>query len=421
MKASNIPVIALTGYLGAGKTTLLNHLLRAPGVRLGVVINDFGAINVDSALVEGQIDEAASIAGGCLCCMPDAGGLDEALRVLSRPKLRLDAIIVEASGVAEPTSLARLLGEAMNGRTRFGGVVDVVDAAEYFATVDTRREPPARFAACTLVVVNKVDLLPDEQRAETVRRIKERVDQRNPSAQVVEAMRGAVDPELVFDVAQLEDPEDQLPLGSLIRSLSAADEHVHADSVTVLATGPVDARALVDLLENPPEGVYRLKGFVQVWQGGGRSGAVRYAINIVGHHVHVSRAGASGVGRSGSAGTGGEETGPSVNGPGTGGGGSDQGAGPRTGADGGATDGLVAIGIHLARAVVEAQIRAALRPASGGCPQDDASQDDASQDNAPQENTPPQNNTPQDNTPASGPSEYEMALRKLGRYQRLSG
>ncbi|MFF0973213.1 UNVERIFIED_CONTAM: GTP-binding protein, partial [Kocuria sp. CPCC 205295] len=76
---ARVPVIALTGHLGAGKTSLLNHLLRAPGARLGVVVNDFGELNVDAALVSGQVDEAASISGGCLCCLPDAGGLDEAL------------------------------------------------------------------------------------------------------------------------------------------------------------------------------------------------------------------------------------------------------------------------------------------------------------------------------------------------------
>ena len=63
---TKLPVIVLTGYLGAGKTTLLNHLLGTPGTRIGVVINDFGTISVDAALVSGQVDEPASIAGGCL-------------------------------------------------------------------------------------------------------------------------------------------------------------------------------------------------------------------------------------------------------------------------------------------------------------------------------------------------------------------
>src|SRR5690606_33643497 len=64
-----VPVIAVTGHLGAGKTSLLNHLLRTPGARLGVVVNDFGTLNVDAALVTGQVDEAASISGGCVCCL----------------------------------------------------------------------------------------------------------------------------------------------------------------------------------------------------------------------------------------------------------------------------------------------------------------------------------------------------------------
>ncbi|MDO5052739.1 MAG: GTP-binding protein, partial [Pseudoclavibacter sp.] len=97
-----VPVIALSGHLGAGKTTLLNHVLRRPYARIGVVVNDFGAVNIDAGLVTGQVDDAASISGGCICCMNDAGGLDEALARLARPRLRLDAILLEASGVADP-------------------------------------------------------------------------------------------------------------------------------------------------------------------------------------------------------------------------------------------------------------------------------------------------------------------------------
>lgn len=105
-----IPVIALTGHLGAGKTTLLNHLLHHPGTRIGVIVNDFGDINIDAGLVAGQVDEPASIAGGCICCLPDGGGLDEALGKLADPARRLDAIVVEASGLADPVAIARLIG-----------------------------------------------------------------------------------------------------------------------------------------------------------------------------------------------------------------------------------------------------------------------------------------------------------------------
>jgi G3E family GTPase len=136
--SGRVPVVAVTGYLGAGKTFLLNHLLRAPGARIGVVVNDFGALNVDAALVSGQVDEAAGISGGCLCCLPDAGGLDDALEKLSHPRLRLDAIVVEASGAADPVALARLIRFSGVERVRRGGVVEVIDAVEHFRTVDIR-------------------------------------------------------------------------------------------------------------------------------------------------------------------------------------------------------------------------------------------------------------------------------------------
>ncbi|THJ37075.1 CobW family GTP-binding protein, partial [Candidatus Frankia alpina] len=145
-----VPVIALTGYLGAGKTTVLNHLLQAPGARLGVVVNDFGTINVDATLVTGQVDQPASIAGGCLCCLPDTDGLDQALEKLSQPRLRLDAVIVEASGVADPPHLARLIRFSGVDRVRPGGLVDVIDAAAYFDTVDTGGLPPARVTSASL-------------------------------------------------------------------------------------------------------------------------------------------------------------------------------------------------------------------------------------------------------------------------------
>jgi G3E family GTPase len=315
----SIPVIALTGYLGAGKTTLLNHVLRSPDARIGVVINDFGELNVDAGLVTGQIDEPASIAGGCICCLPDDGGLDVALARLADPRLRLDAIIVEASGLAEPVAVARIIGFSDIAAIRPGGVVDVLDAVTHFDTVDRDPTPPARYAAASLVVVNKLDRVDPVDRDATLRRITERVHDSNPHAHVVGAVGGRIDPALLFDVAA-DEQAGQLSF----RDLLTAEEdhpHQHADSVTVRTEGCVDPGALLDLLEHPPAGVYRMKGTVEVRH---RGSVRRHLVNVVGTAVHVAPAPATSPANS-----------------------------------------LVAIGTHLDRDAVRAAVTAALTPAAG--------------------------------------------------------
>lgn len=313
-----IPVIAVTGYLGAGKTSLLNHVLRTPRARIGVVINDFGEINVDAGLVSGQIDEPASIAGGCICCLPDDGELDAALARLANPKLRLDAIIIEASGLADPAAIARIVGFSGVSGVRDGGVVDVVDAVSHFATVDRGGLAPARYGAATLVVVNKLDQLPDADRDAAVRRVQSRVRERNSRAQVIGAVGGRIDPALLYDVAAAQDALGQLSFRDVLfespESGAAEHEHTHADSVTVTSTGAIHPFALLDLLEAPPAGVYRLKGTVSV-------GSRRYVVNVVGSSVHLVRAGARG-----------------------------------------ADNALVAIGVHLDTAEVHHRLATALRP-----------------------------------------------------------
>ncbi|WP_017541664.1 CobW family GTP-binding protein [Nocardiopsis halophila] len=314
-----LPIIALTGHLGAGKTTLLNRLLRAPGARIGVVVNDFGSINVDAGLVTGQVDDAEAISGGCVCCLPDAGGLDAALEKLARPRLRLDAVIVEASGAADPTALARLIRFSEVGGVRAGGVVDVVDAAEHFTTVDTGVLPPERYASATLVVVNKIDRIAEAEREAVLARITGRVKERNPQAHVIAAERGRIDPALVFDAAAEEAAQPELPFAEAGQD---GAPHVHADAVTVAADGPVDPGAVVDLVEDPPEGVYRLKGAVTAATSGRRR---RFTVNVVGRQVHVA-------------------------------------AHPARGG----TDGLVAIGMHLDTAEVRRRLKEALSPAPEG-------------------------------------------------------
>lgn len=287
-----IPVIGLTGYLGAGKTSLLNHVLRSPGARIGVVINDFGELNIDAMLVTGQIDEPASIAGGCICCLPDDGGLDDALTKLADPELNLDAIIVEASGLADPVAISRIIRFSGVTDVRFGGLVDVIDAATHFETVDVSKVPPARYRAADLVVVNKLDRLPHGCRAATLERVQQRVRASNPHATVVGATRAQIDPVLLYDVGVSRDEPGQLSLRELLLDATtnahAHDrDHLHADSVTATSNGCIDPGALIDLLEEPPAGIYRLKGAVAVRH---RASVRTYAVNLVGTTIHIASA-----------------------------------------------------------------------------------------------------------------------------------
>lgn len=283
-----IPVIALTGYLGAGKTSLLNHVLRAPGARIGVVINDFGELNVDAALVAGQVDEPASIAGGCICCLPDDGGLDDALATLADPRLGLDAIIVEASGLADPVAVARLIRFSAVERIRAGGVIDVIDAPRYFDTVDRDGTPPARYGAASLVVINKVDQLPEPDRAATVDRIERRVRERNPDTFIVTSTGARIDPALLYDVAEVAEDTGQLSFRELLLANHENDhDHPHASSVTVTSDGCVDPGAVLDFLERPPAGVYRVKGTIAIRY---RAGVRTYVVNVVGTSIHVAAA-----------------------------------------------------------------------------------------------------------------------------------
>ncbi|MEZ0352436.1 GTP-binding protein [Mycobacterium sp. pR1184] len=285
-----IPVICLTGHLGAGKTSLLNHVLRSPGARIGVIINDFGELNVDAMLVTGQVDEPASIVGGCICCLPDDGGIDEALTKLADPRLNLDAVIVEASGLAEPVAVARIIGFSEVPGVRYGGLVDVIDAATHFETVDVGHTSPARYGVASLVVVNKLDRLPREDRTATVERVERRVRERNPRAIVVGSIGGQVDPALLYDVAEMPEETGQLSLRDLLVDattdpVSHDHDSSHADSVTATSQGEIDPGALIDLLEDPPAGAYRIKGAVAMRYG---ATAQTYAVNLVGTAIHLA-------------------------------------------------------------------------------------------------------------------------------------
>lgn len=156
----SLPLTVLGGFLGAGKTTLVNHLLtRSHGLRLAVLVNDFGRINIDASLVRMRTADTIALTNGCACCSV-AGDLTRALIAVTQRDDPPDAVVLEASGIADPRSLAQIA--LSNPALRLDGLVTLVDAETLFAhdaDADYGTLFRAQIDAADLVVLNKRDLV----------------------------------------------------------------------------------------------------------------------------------------------------------------------------------------------------------------------------------------------------------------------
>ena len=254
-----LPVVVVGGFLGAGKTTLVNHLIRSLPRRLGIIVNEFGAVGVDGALVERLQDDVTELTAGCLCCT----GRDDLVRALVeiglRPQ-RPDAVIVELSGVADPTPvLATLLDRAVRAAYRVVTLVAVVDARHALSTLRDHPEAARQLAYAGVVVLNKTDLADPAQLAhaeDVLRGV-------NPLARLVRVEQGQV------DAAALLARDD---FGGRAAPIPADEPAVHTPGLRsfVLRAGrPLDPyawqRFMTTYLLSRPAEVLRAKGFLDLY------------------------------------------------------------------------------------------------------------------------------------------------------------
>ena len=255
----SVPVTLITGFLGAGKTTLVNAMLRnADGLRLAVVVNDFGAVNIDAELIEGTAEEVISLKNGCICCSL-TGGLLAAISGILRRSDPPDAIVIEGSGVVDPLEVARALADPELQRyAPLDGIVAIVDAAG-FAELDGEALALAerQVGAADLVLLNKTDLVDHRLLGAAEVRLKALA----PGIRIVRCANAQVPLSVLLGLAGSEAVTGfacHQANGASIRANEAFE------SIVIERSEPVGMQRLHRLLSRLPERVYRVKGILHL-------------------------------------------------------------------------------------------------------------------------------------------------------------
>jgi len=290
------------GFLGAGKTTLLNRMLSdAGGRRIAVLVNDFGAINIDAALVASSAGDAIALSNGCVCCSIGDDLSRALIQVLDAPQ-PFDAVVIEASGVSDPWKIAQI-GLA-DPQLVLHGVFVLVDAA---AVLSQAADPlltdtlERQLRAADLVVLNKIDRVDAAQR----RRVAEWIETVAGETPQFETEQARLPVQLLGELplagpgwpahedrsARGEHPHDPGHGGQHDHQHDHQHGHEHGhehaelfESWALAPDAVLSAKALRALLKAMPGGVLRLKGLVRSdahgWselQFAGRHGTLRRA------------------------------------------------------------------------------------------------------------------------------------------------
>lgn len=290
------PLVVLGGFLGAGKTTLLNHwLAQADGRRIAVLVNDFGALDVDAALLRAAGGEPIALANGCVCCQIGDDLASALSRVLEAPE-PFDAIVVEASGVSDPWRIAQI--GLVEPALSLGGVVVLVDCA---AVLQHAADPlladtlQRQLDAADWLVLNKIDQVDEEGLAATEAWLDAHAP-RPPRLRVMHAQ---------LPITLLDTPRSERPgAGYLCRCggwhavgeapgqpgdashAPSGDPH-HGEVFATWSARPeaaFDVPRLRQALQALPPGVLRLKGLVRSAEHGWSE------VHFAGRHVSVRRA-----------------------------------------------------------------------------------------------------------------------------------
>ena len=237
-----IPITLLTGFLGAGKTTLVNRLLSAPDAgRIAVIVNEFGEIGIDGDLIARADEDMLELTNGCICCAAQGDLMDGLNRLflrkigLAEPRVDFDKIVIETTGIADPSPLARLFYTDMklDLTFRLDAVLTVVDLKHVTGQIARSPEAQKQIAIADKLIFNKRDLVDDEEFTDAVAA----VERLNPFSVKEVTTHGALPVDRLLDLDLFEPKRRDDMVGAWIGADGpdaaghSHDDHVHTPGV----------------------------------------------------------------------------------------------------------------------------------------------------------------------------------------------